>query len=96
VVRILAALSVLDVVPLTWWMVRAFRRTSRTAVLEVVRTEPGLRFTFASGALGLLLHLGAVITGLGVFSLGVVIMLVVLLAVFIRFVARQVDDEPES
>lgn len=95
VVRILAVLSVLDVVPLTWWVVRAFGRTSRTAVLTVVREERGLRLAFAGGALGLLLHLGAAITGLGLFALGVLVVLGVLAAVFVRFVAREVADEPE-
>jgi tetratricopeptide (TPR) repeat protein len=95
VVRILAALSFLDLIPLTWWLVRAFRRTGRTAVLTVVRTERGLRLAFAGGALGLLLHLGSAVTGLGIFALGVLIVFGVLAAVFVRFAAREAADEPE-
>ena len=96
VVRIIAAVSVLDAVPLAWLAVRALGPANRTAVLAVAGTEPGLRLAFAGGGLGLLLQLGAAITGLGAFALGVLLMLVVLLAVFIRFVARQTDEEPES
>ena len=95
IVRILAAVSVLDAVPLAWWTGRALGPANRTAVLAVARTEPGLRLAFAGVVLGLLLQLGAVITGLGAFALSVLLMLVVLFTVFIRFVARQADDEPE-
>jgi tetratricopeptide (TPR) repeat protein len=96
VVRILAGLSVLDVITFAWWATRALRSANRTAVLAIARTEPGYRLTLAAIGLGLLLQLGAAITGLGWFSLGVLIMLGVLGAVFIRFVALTPNDEPEA
>lgn len=94
VVHILAGLSVLDVIPFAWWATRALRSPNRTAVLAIARTEPGYRFTLGAVGLGLLLQLGAAITGLGWFSLGVLIVFGVLVVVFIRFAARTADDEP--
>ncbi|WP_232668089.1 tetratricopeptide repeat protein [Pseudonocardia sp. TRM90224] len=93
VVHILATLSVLDVIPLAWWVSRALRSVNRTAVLTIARSEPGYRLTLGAVGLGLLLQLGAAVTGLGWFSLGVMAVLGVLLVVFIRFVARQPTDE---
>jgi tetratricopeptide (TPR) repeat protein len=96
VVHILATLSVLDVIPLAWWANRGLRRPNRTAVLAIARTEPGYRLTLGSVGLCLLLQLGAAITGLGWFALGVLIVFGVLVIVFIRYIARTADDEPET
>ncbi|MEJ3655450.1 tetratricopeptide repeat protein [Actinomycetes bacterium KLBMP 9759] len=93
VVRVLATLSVLDVVPLAWWAARALRSVNRTAVLMIARTERGYRLTLGAVGLGLLLHLGAAITGLGWFSLGVVAVLGVLLVVFLRFASKEEAGE---